>query len=84
MPARELDDWAAYWRIEPWGAWRDNLHAGLIASVIANAHRKPSTRALTYQDFMVTDRESHRKRQTEQSLAWMRSVAKPKRKANPQ
>ncbi|HEX6962109.1 MAG TPA: hypothetical protein VF175_09600 [Lacipirellula sp.] len=32
--------WQAYYRIEPWGVWRDNLHAGIIASAVyaANAN----------------------------------------------
>jgi hypothetical protein len=26
--------WQAYYNVEPWGSWRDNLHAGVIAQAI--------------------------------------------------
>ena len=40
MTSSELSDWIDYYKIEPWGAWRDNYHAALIASM----HAKEGTR----------------------------------------
>ena len=40
MSSSELSDWIDYYKIEPWGSWRDNYHAALIASM----HAKEGTR----------------------------------------
>lgn len=66
--------------MEPWGQWRDNAHAAVVASVIANAHRKKGTKAFDWQDFMLVDKDTDRARKTAQSLAWLRSNAKRKPK----
>jgi hypothetical protein len=39
MPASLWWEWIAYSRVEPFGEERADLRAGIIASVIANAHR---------------------------------------------
>jgi hypothetical protein len=41
-----------YWAEEPWGPWRDNLHAAIIAREIHRAHFKGEIRL---DDFMVLD-----------------------------
>lgn len=52
--ARELDRWLLYYEEEPWGATRDNLHAAIVASVIANVNRDPKKgREFTPADFMI-------------------------------
>ena len=45
LPARELERWAQYWSEEPWGAYRDNLHAALIASELWKVNLDPKERA---------------------------------------
>jgi len=40
MTQRELEGWRLYWRTEPWGAWRDNLHAAVVAREV----RRPQLR----------------------------------------
>jgi hypothetical protein len=52
MPASELAEWEAYWRIEPWGEARADLRAGIVASTLANAHRKKGARPFAPSDFM--------------------------------
>lgn len=37
MPATDYDLLARYWREEPWGPWRDNLHAAIIARAVIKA-----------------------------------------------
>lgn len=49
----ELRAWEEYYRLEPWGATRDNMHAGMIAAAIVNPTRKRGTRALSFSDFML-------------------------------
>lgn len=31
LPTQDVDLLARYWHEEPWGPWRDNLHAAIIA-----------------------------------------------------
>lgn len=50
---------------DPWGTWRDNAHAGLIASVMANAFRNPNASTLTFNDFMFVDKETAEKARQE-------------------
>ena len=75
LGAGELVEWVEYYRIEPWGQWRDNAHAGMIASVIANVHRARASRVYTIKDFMLTDPEVQRNTRTRATLDWMKSVA---------
>lgn len=55
MSSHELSEWMAYYSIEPFGAERDNLHAGIIAKAIYDVHiEKPAERAkLTPADFIL-------------------------------
>ena len=52
MDSRELAEWAAYYSVEPFGEERDDLRAGIVASVIANVNRGKSSKAYSPQDFM--------------------------------
>lgn len=54
MPATDFDLLALYWRHEPWGPWRDNLHAALIAREIRRPYFKDQAKNLL-SDFMVRD-----------------------------
>jgi len=40
MTARAYRKWELYWKAEPWGPFRDNLHAALIAREV----RRPQMR----------------------------------------
>jgi hypothetical protein len=65
MPHRELMEWMDEYRRDPWGTWRDNAHAALICTVIANAYRSKESRPFTYEDFMILDPEVAEKRRAE-------------------
>ncbi|HMU15811.1 MAG TPA: hypothetical protein PKC95_00070 [Thauera aminoaromatica] len=81
MSARELDDWVAFWKVEPWGAWRDNVHAGLIASVIANAHRGRGVPAFSPANFMLQERDPAVDQvKVANIVSFFRRAAKPKDK----
>ncbi len=80
MGASELREWQMFWAREPWGSYRDNLHTGVLASLIVNALRAKGTKAVTYQDFMLVDKDDHRKKKTGETVAWLKAVATPKNK----
>jgi hypothetical protein len=54
MPSRLFAEWQAYDRLDPIGAWRGDLLAGIVAATIANVHRDPKQRRDPYtaNDFM--------------------------------
>ena len=52
IDSRELTEWIAYDTVEPIGAVRTDLSAGIISSTIANCHRGKNTQAFTPMDFM--------------------------------
>ncbi len=82
MSHRELQDWATFWACEPWGAWRDNLHAGLIAAEIRSQRRRRGQAAPTPKDFMLksaADAQDERIAGTPKTLAALRAMAKRKK-----
>lgn len=79
MPSSELTEWAAYYRLEPFGAERDNWHAALLCALFANAHRKKGAKAVAADAFMYRDRESQRQKNTTGFMAGLRSLGKRKK-----
>ena len=70
LPARELERWALYWSEEPWGAYRDNLHAAMIVSELLKPHLQKDAK-LSITDFMFEhedDRKARAKRRFMASL----------------
>lgn len=55
MSSRELTEWMIYYEMEPFGAARDNLHAGIVAATMANVNRAKGRKPLKPGDFMVRD-----------------------------
>ena len=49
MSSREFAEWLAFMNLEPLGAERADLQAGIIAATVANAHRDPKQRRQPYQ-----------------------------------
>lgn len=74
-----MQDWAEYWTLEPWGAMRDNLHTGIVASLLYNVNRG-SAEPRQPQDFMITDADSKKETALQQFVARLRAVAKPKKR----
>ncbi len=52
MSAAELDEWALFARLEPFGDWRADLRAGIVASTIYNMNRGRDAPAKSPDDFM--------------------------------
>jgi hypothetical protein len=83
MSGQEMRDWELYWQLEPWGSHRDNLHAGVVAAVIANVHRRKGQRPLSPADFMLMHAENRRAQNTRKTLNWLRALAAKKPKDKP-
>lgn len=76
MSASELADWHEYAQLEPFGAHRDNMHAALIAMIIANSTPGRRKKSYKMEDFMLRDRNDQKQQQTAQTLNIMRVLAK--------
>jgi hypothetical protein len=76
----EYEDWQRFFSVEPFGAYRDNLHAGIIASAIINSsmNRRRGVAAVTPADFVLRTRASERAQETASTLAVLRAVSKRK------
>jgi hypothetical protein len=66
-----------YERIEPWGAWRDNWHAALLATMFGNAFRDPKrSQPMRMSDFFYRDSVTAQKRADQELLANLRVLKK--------
>lgn len=52
VDARELMEWEAYNRLEPFGSMVNRRGHALTATLLANAHKKKGARDFTVRDFM--------------------------------
>jgi hypothetical protein len=76
MGASEYETWWRYWQVEPWGAHRDNLHAGLIASAVVNS--SPNKRrgvSVSASDFMLKSRAEVAEAETAETLAALEALS---------
>lgn len=80
VSAREIQDWLQFYSVEPWGAVRDNMHAGMIAAMVFNVNRGERTNALTFKDFMLREAEQVKDNETQKFVATLRALAKPKKR----
>jgi hypothetical protein len=53
MDSREITEWMAYEMVEPFGPWREDVRAGVIASTIANVNRGKSSKPFKPTDFVL-------------------------------
>lgn len=80
ISSRELSEWMAFYRLEPWGAEVEDWRFGMLASVVANANRDPKRRRKPYEptDFMPRRDRRPAEEQTWEEQArilemWMRA-----------
>lgn len=78
MTSSEFTAWLAYYQLEPFGAYRDNLHAATIASIMANAHRDSKRAAFKVEDFMVVDTKTRKSKDTRDFFSAFQALAKPR------
>jgi hypothetical protein len=53
LDSHELSEWMAYYRLEPFGEVRADVRAGIVASTLANVHRKRSAPPFSPLDFLA-------------------------------
>lgn len=78
LPVSEYRGWLRYWNEEPWGPWRDNAHAGVIASVLANIHRKKGAPAFKYDQFLLKNERFAKEDEMAALPAKLRAMARPR------
>jgi hypothetical protein len=52
ISSRQLSEWMAFYKLEPFGPKREEIHAAMIAMVIANANRDEKSKP---SPFMIED-----------------------------
>ena len=57
LSERELHRWRRYWSEEPWGTYRDNMHAAMIVSELLKPHYKEGARPLPMSSFMFESQQ---------------------------
>jgi hypothetical protein len=75
LPLSDLQMLGAYWEAEPWGPWRDNLHAGLIAATVANSGPRKLKKTVRASDFMLVPARERRAKGGKALLSALRAMA---------
>lgn len=68
--------WQLYWIIEPWGSFRDNLHAAMIAAQVRALRMKKGQR-IALEPFMVVDPRSRERQNRAGFLALLHLISQP-------
>jgi len=68
IDSRELSEWAAFYSLEPFGYFRSDMQAGIVASTIANCNRTKNSRSFKPMDFMPFNNHNERKVMTGQDI----------------
>jgi len=75
LGSRELTEWLAYYKLEPFGQERDNWHTGVLASMYANVHKASGKPASKPSDFIYGAKDTTKERQTVSTFAALDSMA---------
>lgn len=76
LPWDEYCGWLAYWQVEPWGPWRDNVHAAIIAREVTRANARLRRGAkLDLASYMVIDPEERQRAANERVVAMLQAMA---------
>ena len=78
LSSSELTDWMAYYQLEPWGSWRDNWHAALIAKLTYDVNRGKQPPA-KMQSFMFSDAEVDAEMKAKKFAAQLNALAGTKK-----
>lgn len=84
LPHREYLAWLAYWEVEPWGPWRDNVHTAIIAREVirANPRLKRGARTPDLSAFMLVDPETRQRAAKERVVAMLQALAMGGKRGN--
>ncbi|WP_205859246.1 phage tail assembly protein T [Pleionea sediminis] len=76
MTSRELTLWMAFYEAQPRGVERDNYHAAMICTLLANIHA-PKGKRFELDDFMHAPQSDKKERETAATLARLRALSTP-------
>lgn len=76
LPASDYALLQRYWNWEPWGPYRDNIHAAIIATKVHNALRSKRTPKAKITDFLLVDRAEHKSRSKLGFINFMKALAR--------
>ena len=76
LPLSDIGLLCRYWEDEPWGPYRDNLHAGLIAATVANSSIRKLRRAPQAADFLLEPARKRKQKGGKALLSALRAMAK--------
>lgn len=62
--SRELSEWAAYYKLEPFGEDRADLRLSFLTTLMHNLHRKSGVPAFKVEDFLIGDQGKSREDET--------------------
>jgi len=65
MSGQELTDWEAYYRLEPFGAERGDLQAGIVAATLVNSFQGKGAKPVQPSDFLLQFSPDPRKAKTQ-------------------
>ena len=71
----QMNEWKAYYSIEPFGEGRADWRQGVTSMLYANANRpcnkkgRPTTKAYKVEDFMLGIKEKKQRQQTQEEIA---------------
>lgn len=78
LPGSDVDLLARYWGEEPWGPWRDNLHAAIVATAVQNGGFRRPKRSAEHRDFMLRPRGRSQRENRGSLLSALRLMARRK------
>lgn len=76
MTQRAYLNWQKFWEEEPWGPYRDNLHAAIIAREVRRRYLKKGAKS-KLDDFMVVNPDRRRREASANLIDFLKVVAKP-------
>jgi hypothetical protein len=82
LPDRELQRWARYWAIEPWGPHRDNIHTAMLCVQVLRPYL-PDNSKIGIDDFMLKDAKEIKHNRMKQLVSQMGAAAARKPTAKP-
>lgn len=82
LPESELQRWARYWSVEPWGPHRDNIHAAMLCVQVLRPYL-PDNSKIGIDDFMLKDAKEIKQNKMAQLVSQMGAAAARKPAAKP-
>lgn len=76
LTQREYASWQRYWIEEPWGPFRDNLHAAIVAREVRRPQLRKGAKS-ELDEFMVINPQTRRAEATANMLNYLKLIAKP-------